>query len=348
VTRSSGRAIVGPIVKMTLFAIVTITLTALLGATIANSNFGGTSSYKARFTDASGLKMGDDVRILGVKVGTVDELVVVEDRIAEVRFDIDAGRRLPASATATIKYRNLVGQRYLALSTGTGTAALLEPGGTIPVERTTPALNLTVLFNGFKPLFQALSPDDVNKLAFEIVQVLQGEGGTVENILRHTATLTSTIAGRDKVIGDLIDNLNNVLGTVNGRGNEVSDLVLSLQQLVSGLSADRKPIGDAISALGSLTDTTAGLLEQARPSLKQDIALIGPLAEILNKQEPLLDGMLKGLEARADTFTRTVSYGSWLNFYLCQMSGTVGISGLNVQLNLLPVPTTQMPERCGP
>jgi phospholipid/cholesterol/gamma-HCH transport system substrate-binding protein len=342
------RGVVGPIVKMVVFAAVTITLTALLGATIANSNFGGTSAYRARFADASGLKAGDDVRILGVKVGTVDKLVVADDRVAEVRFDIDAGRRIPSSATATIKYRNLVGQRYLAVGTGTGSATLLEPGGTIPVERTTPALNLTVLFNGFKPLFRALSPEDVNKLAFEIIQVLQGEGGTVDNILRHTATLTATIAGRDKVIGDLINNLNTVLGTVNGRGNEVSDLILSLQQLVSGLAGDRKPIGDAISALGSLTETTAGLLDQARPALKQDIALLGPLAENLNKQEPLLDGMLKGLESRADTFTRAVSYGSWLNFYLCRMSGTVGVSALNLQLALLPVPSTQMPERCGP
>ncbi|MEV4316621.1 MCE family protein [Actinocrispum sp. NPDC049592] len=342
------RSVVGPVVKMTIFAIVTIALTALLGATIANSNFGGTSSYKARFTDASGLKPGDDVRILGVKVGTVDSLSVVDDKYAEVSFDIDAGRRIPASATAIIRYRNLVGQRYLALGMGTGTTALLEPGGTIPVERTTPALNLTVLFNGFKPLFQALQPDDVNKLAFEIIQVLQGEGGTVDSILQHTATLTSTIAGRDKVIGDLVTNLNNVLGTVNGRTGEVNDLIVSLQQLVSGLSADRKPIGDAISALGSLTDTTAGLLDQARPALKQDIALLGPLAETLNKQQPLLDGMLKGLENRADTFTRAVSYGSWLNFYLCRMSGTVGVSSLNLTLSLLPVPSTQMPERCGP
>jgi phospholipid/cholesterol/gamma-HCH transport system substrate-binding protein len=342
------RSVTGPIIKMAIFAVVTIALTALLGATIANSNFGGTATYRARFTDASGLKLGDDVRILGVKVGTVAGLSVVDDRFAEVSFDMDAGRRLPASATAMIRYRNLVGQRYLAVGTGVGSTELLEPGGTIPVDRTTPALNLTVLFNGFKPLFQALRPEDVNKLAFEIIQVLQGEGGTVDSILQHTATLTATIAGRDKVIGDLIDNLNSVLGTVNGRSTEVSDPIVSLQQLVSGLSADRKPIGDAIAALGSLTGTTAGLLDQARPALKQDIALLGPLAENLNKQEPLLDGMLKGLENRADTFTRGVSYGSWLNFYLCRMSGTVGISALNLQLSLLPVASTQMPERCGP
>jgi phospholipid/cholesterol/gamma-HCH transport system substrate-binding protein len=80
------RSVTGPIIKMAIFAVVTIALTALLGATIANSNFGGTATYRARFTDASGLKLGDDVRILGVKVGTVAGLSVVDDRFAEVSF----------------------------------------------------------------------------------------------------------------------------------------------------------------------------------------------------------------------------------------------------------------------
>ena len=83
--------------------------------------------------------------------------------------------------TAAIKYRNLVGQRYVALDQGAGDLdPMLPPGGTIPLDRTTPALDLTALFNGFKPLFQALSPDDVNQLSGEIIQVLQGEGGTVD------------------------------------------------------------------------------------------------------------------------------------------------------------------------
>ena len=71
-----------------------------------------------------------------------------------------------------------------------------------------------MLFNGFRPLFTALNPDDVNKLAYEIIQVLQGEGGTVASLLRRTASLTNTLADRDAVIGRVITNLNSVLATL--------------------------------------------------------------------------------------------------------------------------------------
>src|SRR5205807_8802543 len=135
-----------------------------------------------------------------------------------------------------IKYRNLVGQRYIALDAAPGSpGAMLPADGVIPLDRTKPALDLTALFNGFKPLFQALSPDDVNKLSYEIIQVLQGEGGTIDNLLSHTASLTQTIASKDQVIGQVIDNLNSVLDTVNSRSNQLSDLVVQLPQLVPGL-----------------------------------------------------------------------------------------------------------------
>ncbi len=109
---------------------------------------------------------GDDVRIAGVVVGTVNSIEVVDRRVAQVDFSVDSGQRLPATTNATIKYRNLIGQRYVALDQGAGpTGELLPEDGQIPLERTRPALNLTVLFNGFQPLFQGLDPEQINKLS---------------------------------------------------------------------------------------------------------------------------------------------------------------------------------------
>ncbi|HEX4703806.1 MAG TPA: MCE family protein, partial [Pseudonocardiaceae bacterium] len=202
------RGLLAPLIKISVFTVVTVLLTGVLALTIANVQLGPTDGYNALFTDATGLNTGDDIRISGVKVGTVTSIQVVDHNDAQVGFQVDASRRLPASVTATIKYRNLVGQRYIALGTDVGDLnATLAPGGTIPLSRTAPALNLTALFNGFKPLFQALNPADVNKLAYEIIQVLQGEGGTVDDLLAHTASLTSTVAAKDKVIGRTVDNL---------------------------------------------------------------------------------------------------------------------------------------------
>ncbi len=344
------RGFVAPLVKMTVFAVVTVTLTALLGLTIANTTVGPTTGYTARFTDATGLNAGDDVRMSGVRIGQVGDIAVVDNRFADVRFDIEAARRLPSSVTATIKYRNLIGQRYVSLDIGAGADpnAVLRPGDVIPPARTRPALNLTELFNGFQPLFQALDPAEVNKLAAELIQVLQGEGGTIDSVLAHTASLTSAIAGRDEVIGQVIDNLNTVLDTVNERTTEVSGLIDQLQRLATGLAAQRDPIGDAIGALGELTETTAGLLTSVRPPLKEDIVALGALAGNLADHGDTVDTFLAGLPNKVQTINRVASYGGWFNYYLCSASGRIGVSDLGVSVDIpaLPIPGTPMADRC--
>ena len=344
------RSFIPALVKIGIFAVVTILLTGILAATIANTNFGTTSGYTAKFTDASGLQPGDDVRISGVKVGQVGEIGVVEgdQNLAEVHFAVDAAYKLPELATATIKYRNLVGQRYLALGTDVGGGGQLPDGGVIPTERTKPALNLTVLFNGFKPLFKALDPKEVNQLSAEIVQVFQGEGGTITSLLQHTASITSSIAGKDKVIGEVIANLNQVLTTVNARGPQLGDLIDQTQRLVSGLAAQRQPIGDAVGALGDLTTATSGLLADARPAVKDDVAQLGTLSKNLGDSDQLLDHLLQVLPGNLEKFTRTLSYGSWFNYYLCGIEGKIGISSLDVTLPVIPIPTTERAARCGP
>ncbi|MGH3387557.1 MAG: MCE family protein [Actinomadura sp.] len=320
-------SLAGPLVKSIVFVLVTALATAVLAISIASTSVGNTVGYHARFTDVTGLVVGDSVRIAGVRVGQVEEIGVADRREANVRFNVDAGRRLPASATATIKYLNLVGQRYIELGQGAGAVGrTLQAGATIPLERTTPALNLTQLFNGFRPLFEALSPQDVNRLSGEIIQVLQGEGTTVNTLVATVGSLTSTLAGKDQVIGQVIENLNSVLTTVNARGEELEALVTTLQQLVSGLAGDRAPIGEAISSLADLTNSTADLLRDSRPPLRQDIAHLGKLSATLADNSPTVDTLLRRLPVKMQTIGRLVSYGSWLNLYMCEAT----VSGVSL------------------
>ena len=341
------RSLVAPLVKLAVFMVVTVAATGVLAISIANIDLSDTTTYTARFTDATQLLPGDDVRISGVRVGQVEEVAIADRKQAEVKFSVTSGRKLPATVTAQIKFRNLVGQRYLALGQGAGgdPNAVLGQDDVIPLDRTRPALDLTQLFNGFKPLFQALSPDDVNKLSYQVIQVLQGEGGTVENLLAHTASLTTTIADKDQVIGQVITNLNGVLGTINARGDQLGQLVGQVQQLVSGLAEDRKPIGDAIDALGGLATTTSGLLTEAREPLKQDIAALGGLVDNLNANESTVEHFIQFLPQKTEALARTVSYGSWLNFFLCSASGQIGIPGLITTPIDIPVLPANQP-RC--
>ncbi|MFB7505041.1 MCE family protein [Streptomyces broussonetiae] len=323
-SRSGARQAAAPLVKFSLFALVTITATALLAATIVNISFTPTDTYHAVFTDVTGLETGDDIRVAGVRVGEVEGIRIKDRTLAEVTFTVGADRPLLAGTHAVVRYRNLVGQRYIALTEGPGdVTARLRPGGTIPLSRTQPALDLNALLNGFKPLFAALSPSDVNQLATEIVQTLQGEGGTVNSLLAHTASLTTTLADRDQLIGSVIDNLNTVLDTLDKRGSRFSDLLTQLRRVISGLSADRKPIGESLVSIGDLTDVTSGLLKDARPPLKGDIAGLGELTGTLDKNEHTVEGVLQRLPNKLNALTGTASYGSWFNFYLCDFDGRV-------------------------
>jgi len=312
------RNFAGPLIKGLIFVVITVLATTLLAISITNTGIGDTDQYSAKFLDATALNVGDDVRISGVRVGQIEELAVADQNLAHVRFSVNKGRKLPADITAVIKYRNMVGQRYIALVRGKGSADTLAPGAEIPLERTTPALDLTDFFNGFKPLFQALSPNDVNQLSGEIVQVLQGEGGTVESLLSHTGSLTSTLASRDKVIGDVITNLNSVLKNINDKGDSLSTLISTLRQLVSGLAGDRTAIGEAIEGIGGLSQATAGLLDVARPPLKDSITGLGDLSQNLAAGSDDINNLLDKLPRKFNEIGRLGSYASWMNFYLCE------------------------------
>lgn len=314
--------------KLTVYTTVVTVLTALLLMIIVNARSGPAHHYRARFADATGLAANDNVKIAGVSIGRVTAVEVADRRVAEVRFKVDREVSLPADVRAVIRYENLIGDRYLELQRPSRRAApALAPGSMIPLSRTTPAVSLTVLFGGFRPLFQALQPDQVNALAEDILRTLQGEGGTIESLLQHTASLTGTIADQDQVVGSLISQLNDVLGTVSRRDQHLSELIVQLQRFVSGLSADRRVLGSSLSSLDELAGSVAGLLRDVRPPLRKDIRALGAVADNLQASEPTVSRWLQELPLLLNRIDRTASYGSWFQFYLCRTTGSYTLPG---------------------
>jgi phospholipid/cholesterol/gamma-HCH transport system substrate-binding protein len=331
------RGLAGPLVKLAVFGLVTVLASYVLISTITNAGYGKQLTYRAQFTDVAGLVSGDEVRIAGVRVGQVTDIGLSpkQDRpTAQVTLQVSADVPVPKTVQATIKYRNLVGQRYIALTEGKGSGGrTLKDGDIIPLAQTKPALDLTTLFGGFRPLLQALSPADMNRVSYEIIQVFQGEGGTVESLLNHVASLTSSLADKDAVIGSVIDNLNTVMGTVAARDKQLSDLVVSLQQFVTGLAGDKDAIFNSLQTIDTLATTTSGFLQDARPPLASDIQALGKLSGNLADSKDVLEGFLKLAPTKIDSITRTAINGSWFNFFMCSASGyvVVPVTGSNGQ-----------------
>jgi phospholipid/cholesterol/gamma-HCH transport system substrate-binding protein len=322
------RRTAGDLTKLVIFIVVTTLATGVLVVIIGNLTFAGSKDYKAEFVDATGVVKGDDVRIAGVKVGVVKDVQIVKRTRAMVTFSVQDATSLTRATNAAIRYRNLVGQRYISLTQQVGDGARLAEGDTIPVSQTSPALDLTVLFNGFKPLFAALTPTDVNKLSYEIVQVFQGEGGTLEGLLSHTASVTSTLADRDQLIGQLIDNLDQVLDHIGDREDQLSNLIVTFRDFVHGLKTDRQAILGSLDQISSLSVETAGLVSGIRKPFVGDVTQLRRFAGSLDKNKAEIDRALQVLPIKLNKVGRTAIYGSWFNFYLCEFKGNVTLPAL--------------------
>lgn len=313
-------------IKLLIFTVVSILVTGLLAAIMGNIGFGAGTEYQAVFTTASSLEKGDDVRVAGVSVGEVKDVEHYDRSQAIVTFRVKSEVPLTTASRAEIRFLNLVGDRYLALEEGADRGAQpLEADDVLPIEQTQPALDLTTLFNGFKPLFQALQPDQVNELSMNLVQVLQGEGGTVRGLLESTASLTTTLADRDQLIGEVIGNLGETLETVDGRREQLSKLVIELKGWMGDLAADRETIGGSLANISDLTVEVADLLREGRPVLRSDIAELRRLGALLNepKNRRQITEIFDRLPESMTDQTRTGTYASWYNYYVCGYSGRI-------------------------
>lgn len=328
----------GDLIKLVTFIVVTSLATGVLVVLIGNLTFEKSREYRAIFSDATGVVKGDDIRVAGVKVGSVKDVEIVDRTRAKVTFTVRDATAVTRSSTATVRYRNLVGQRYISVTEGVGDTSRLPEKSTIPLTRTAAALDLTVLFNGFKPLFAALTPADVNKLSYEIIQVFQGEGGNLEGLLRSTGSVTQTLANRDQLIGDVITNLNAVLQTVGDRDQELSDLIVQFRAFLGGLVEDKDAILDSLDAVSALTAETADLATGIRPGLVDSIKGLRTVATNLNKGRDEIDRALQILPIKLEKIGRTAIYGSFFNFFLCEFKAKVVLptGTLNVPYTTYP------------
>ncbi len=325
----------GIIVKFGAFTTVMVLLTVFLFFIFSQYRTGSTAGYSAIFNDVSRLKTGQTVRVAGIRIGTVNGVSLRPDKTVEVKFDADRNVVLTSGTRAVVRYLNLVGDRYLELVDGPGSTKVLPQGSQIPADRTAPALDLDLLLGGLKPVISGLNPQDINALSASLVQIFQGEGGTLDSLLSKTSSFSNTLADNNETVQQLIDHLNTVVGTLQKDGDQFSGALDRLQRLISGLSQDRNTIGAAIDSLDNGTASIAGLLTNARPPLAGTVDQLSRLSTLLDDQKGQLDVSLQKLPNNYKKLVRLGAAGSWLPYYLCEIS--LRVSDLQYRTVVVPV-----------
>ncbi|MEC4765070.1 MCE family protein [Mycobacterium sherrisii] len=307
------------IARVALFTVVCLVFTFTLVAVFGQLRFEDRTGYQAVFTNISGLKSGNFVRIAGVEVGKVGDLTLHHDGTVTVGFAIDKAIRLTEGTKAVVRYENLIGDRYLALEEAPGPPRRMPPGATIPLARTSPALDIDALIGGFRPLFRALDPDQVNALSGQLLRIFQGQGGTLASVLSQTSLLTSTLAGRSELIGELITNLNTVLHTFATRDHEFSDGVDKLAQLVDGLAQRKDDISTGLAYINAAAGSITDLLVQARQPIQDVVHETDRMAGQVLADRDYVDKLLKDLPDTYQVLARQGLNGDYFGFYFCEV-----------------------------
>ncbi len=309
----------GAVWRLAIFMTVCVLGLVAMLAIFAQLRFEPENTYSAEFSNVSGLQAGNFVRIAGVEVGKVKKISVRDDATAVVEFGTDESVVLTDGSRAVIRFRNLLGDRYLALEEGAGGTRRLPPGGTIPLSRTSPALDLDALLGGFRPLFHALDPDQVNALSGELIDALQGEGTTLRTFLAHTAALTNTLADRDQLIGQVISNLDTVLASLGDRTGQFASTIDSLSALMRTLAEHKQDLSNGIAYGNEAAASVADLLAQGRPPLSKILHEADRTASNVLADRDYFDNLLRTLPDAYQKLDRQGLYGDFFSFYLCDL-----------------------------
>jgi phospholipid/cholesterol/gamma-HCH transport system substrate-binding protein len=323
------------VIKVSAFTMAMLLVAAGLVVVFGDFRFGDENTYHATFIDASRLKAGQKVRISGVPVGSVNGIKLNQDNTVDVEFGIDSRYTMYSSTRAVIRYENLVGDRFLEITSGPGELRKLAPGGTINAQHTQPALDLDALLGGLRPVLKGLDADKINTISGAIIELLQGQGGALSNVLADTSAFSTALGQRDQLIGDTITNLNTVLGTIDQKSAQFSTSVDQLQQLISGLAKNKDSIAGAIPPLASTTTDLTELLKNSRRPLQGILENTRPLATEIDNRKAEVDNDVEQLGEDYLRLAALGAYGSFFNIYFCSVTIKInGPAGSDIRLPL--------------
>ena len=308
------------ILKLTIFTIFTIIVTFGLATLIGKvSFFSDTYEIDAVFTDATGVLNGDPVKVAGVEVGKVSSFEVTGGE-ARVTLELKGDLELPENVQADIKFRNLLGQRVINLERPESPSSEpLPEGGTIPVENTRPALDLSVVFNNLRPLIQSTNPEHINTVSRAVLAIFEGREGDLEGVLGNLGELTGELAGRDQRLARLIDNLDEVTTILNDESDSVRIGLRRFTEFMEALAEVTPSVERTVDQLDDASSRFGGLIRRNRSNLDQELRDLATLLGVVEENLGPLDRIAKQLKEVLLATARTQSYGKWWTLYVVNL-----------------------------
>ncbi|QXC61953.1 MCE family protein [Aquihabitans sp. G128] len=298
------------LVKVTVYSLVCLAVLGALVARIGNIDFfADKTSYQAVLPDVTGLLVNDEVKVAGVAVGKVTKISVQRGK-AVVSFEVKPSVKLRSSTEVGVRWRNVLGQKYLYLYPGTSGKAL-EPGDRLPEGQTVKSADVGEFLNSVGPILRAIDPAKANAFIRALNEALDGNEDKVRSLLSSTANIATDLGGSDQQIGDLIGNLDKVVGKLADRDDDLNTAVTRFQKLSGTLAANNDDLQTLVERFAAVQGKLDTLVSENRTDLDSTIDDLGTIAAVLHDHREDLDTALATLPAGLRPYDDVSSYGQW-------------------------------------
>jgi phospholipid/cholesterol/gamma-HCH transport system substrate-binding protein len=304
--RGEGRVLL----KLSLYAAGCLVVLGWLVSMVGNTAFfAERTSYEAELDDATGLRVNDAVKIAGVEVGSVTGIDIDRGR-AVVAFEVEEGTELLDSTQAGIRWRNVLGQKYLYLYPGEDGQPLAS-GDRIPIDQSVPSADVGDFLNAVGPVLQALDPDDANAFVRAVSEGVSGNEAEIRRLIDDSAGLAQVLGGLDGEVGSIITNMEQVTTAVAQRDDAVDELLVNLSSLSGDVAARNQSLNGLVEDFAGVQTRLARLLRENRGDLDGTIDDLRVIAQALGRHEGDLDAALATLPEGVGPYHLISSTGQW-------------------------------------
>ncbi|GAA1539532.1 MCE family protein [Actinomadura kijaniata] len=301
-------------------ALVGLLALLLLGAVAFRADelpvVGGGTAYTAHFSEAAGLKDGQEVRVAGVKVGKVTSVRLAGNKVA-VTFRVK-DTWIGDATTATIMIKTLLGSKYLALDP-LG-ANRQDPRRPIGLNRTVAPYDVTTAFEDLGRTFERLDTERLSSSLTTISKTFENTAPSVRTALTGLSALSRTIASRDAELAQLLAGTKRLSATLADQNSQFETLFKDGNVLLAELSRRREAVHALLVGTRRLAQEIIELIDELDGPIRPMLASLDQVTALLERNQRNLDRALRVAAPYTRLVANATGNGRWVDGYLC---GTV-------------------------
>jgi phospholipid/cholesterol/gamma-HCH transport system substrate-binding protein len=274
---------------------------------------GGGTGYAAAFSEAGGLKPGDDVRIAGVKVGQVQSLELEGDHV-RVDFRVQDGVQFGTGTGAAVKIKTVLGAKYLALEpAGPGQ---LRPGSEIPLDRTVSAYDVVQAFSDLATTTDQIDTKQLATALDTVAATFKDSPADVKASLAGISRLSQTVSSRDSALRDLLAHADSVTAVLSDRSTQLTTLIDDGNALLTEIQRRRDVIHTLLVNTAALATQLTGLVADNQAQITPALQRLGDVLAVLQRNQDNLDQSIRLLAPFVRVFANNLGNGRWFDTYV--------------------------------